>query len=166
MSRRNLIISCAAVLACGGLTEPSHPSLRATLYYPSGDSLHVSGSAGYWFFEAASAVRVVSFTASAPAGDSAHPSLTNVQFHLAGPAFASFPTTHSQPLGTLDGNGIGAQVDSPTGLYRVDSGAVTVTPLGGDYARVAFTEWCASAVPPYTPAFRLVGVLEVPRGTN
>jgi hypothetical protein len=166
VARHLLLLFCAAALGCENLTGPSEPSLQATLYYPSGDSLRVSGSNGYWFFESPTAALVVAFTAGAPAGDAAHPSLTSVQFHLAGPAFASFPTNHSQPLGTVNGNGVGAQVQSPTGLYRVDSGTVAVTALPGDYARVAFTAWCASAVPPYTPAFRVVGVTEVPRGTN
>jgi hypothetical protein len=167
--RKAFVVSCVATLACAspsGPATPSQPSLRATLHYPSGDSLVVTGSAGYWFIESATAARVVAFTASAPAGDAAHPSLLSIQFHFAGPAFASFPTTRDQPLGMQGGNGIGAQVGSQTGIYGVDSGTVALTPLGGGYARVAFTAWCGPAVAPYQFAFRVTGVVEVPRGSD
>jgi hypothetical protein len=169
LTRQCLIALSLFVAACGGTTEPATPtgpSLAATLHYASGDSLRVSGTSGYWYFDTgtqAGSVIVGASTAYAPAGDSARPSLVWITFGFEGPAFARFPIQYSGQLEAPATDAVGALVNAQPGPYHVDSGTVSVTPLGGAYARVAFSAWCSAYDPAFGGApFKLVGVLEVP----
>jgi hypothetical protein len=162
MGRPKLFPAALLLVACRTSTElrtPSAPSFTGTVTYAAGGSVQLSGSQGHWFFTAATQVTVLGLATWQGQSDSLHPAVTGLQVILAGPQFSTFPVDVSIRVGADNGATLGVWVMSGLDYYAyaADSGRVTVQRLGGGYAHLDVTIWCAP--------LRFSGTLEVPEAT-
>ncbi len=157
------IIACAiASVSCSSATAPrtpTAPSIQGTVYYPSGDSVKVSGTSGYWSIGTPNPNPYVLIIANpdTPAPfDSLRPPLTAIEVTLTGARFTTFPQAITLSLGANAGGDMGAQLGVGVSLYSVTSGTASVSSLGGGYAHIDLV--LASA------ALTFRGAVEVPNG--